>query len=1012
MNLGPDRGSGNRASAPLCNRPKSGAALVTTIIVVAVLAVVAVAFLQSNTADLSGSRSVVNHLRARMAAEAGVEAALDVITQTTKTKDEDPAGHGPYATVFARDPAGGVSPYLLLARRELAGNAVRTKRLPVFSTAFPTMDYFDDISVPLIDRNARIVRDVVNGNATNRFVSRESDLVRDLNAPTPGRPNGLVGLSRTGVPVSLPVNWIYFQDGTGAVAGRYAYWVDDESSKLDLRFVGSDDQGAPVPRGGGTNRGEISLGWLEQRVLSKPQTDNLRIYKASNLPLDASSLARFPLSGGTDGIDDDALWNEVMPYLTTSSLHDRRAPDGKLKLDLNKLIQADPDDTVRIQLEVDAIVAAIQDNLPEFGARASSDAAAADREFYVRKIAANIRDFVDEDHIPTMVGRDGTVMSFPGVAPGDFIPLGTALIVEDIPALGKEKGPFLSEYLRVVRVISETPVPGFNHSFDLEVVFAHYVELHNPTGATITVADLPGAYVLLANREPWHNGSALGSPDKLRPSDIIMRLPAGFQIPPNGYAVLTTDDVVIPQATGSVYQLTRGTGPGKWDTVDPGGTDPPLPGGPERYQIRTTSGTADGGNRSTRFNLSTRLTTQTYLDSSERLIFGGADSILDAAPKLNTGGRQYFGRGTESTAYMWTSPNDPASSSARNIDNTFSRLSRGDLRANMEVSELGNHSGGTWKDAGSVYGQEKLDAAIYPVTLGQRNRNYDRQDAPAGDDWWRMGWKEYTLDPAGNHFVANRPLRSIGELGFIYDPSRHLLTGFRAHGSTLRMGQSDAGTNNRAMNNSGQEFRNWLGGRGSDDPTRLEYMRNAFLLTDIFTVNDADRGRINPNSMVRDDGFVFRSLLDGFTFESNSQENASPALAGRTINPETFLPAMVQTATAGGGFMAAGDISRAALFHAGTNLAGVNMAGAAVSDAGREEFFRRTADLLTTHSLAFTIYSVGQTGRFQGNEFQPTSTAIEEVVVQLIPDFPVPTDDFERVAPSRWQILRVRQMSH
>ena len=88
------------------------------------------------------------------------------------------------------------------------------------------------------------------------------------------------------------------------------------------------------------------------------------------------------------------------------------------------------------------------------------------------------------------------------------------------------------------------------------------------------------------------------------------------------------------------------------------------------------------------------------------------------------------------------------------------------------------------------------------------------------------------------------------------------------------------------------------------------------------------------------------------------------------------------------------------------------MAGAAVSDAGREEFFRRTADLLTTHSLAFTIYSVGQTGRFQGNEFQPTSTAIEEVVVQLIPDFPVPTDDFERVAPSRWQILRVRQMSH
>ena len=88
------------------------------------------------------------------------------------------------------------------------------------------------------------------------------------------------------------------------------------------------------------------------------------------------------------------------------------------------------------------------------------------------------------------------------------------------------------------------------------------------------------------------------------------------------------------------------------------------------------------------------------------------------------------------------------------------------------------------------------------------------------------------------------------------------------------------------------------------------------------------------------------------------------------------------------------------------------MADVAVSDAGREEFFRRTADLLTTHSLAFTIYSVGQSGRFVGNEFQPTSTAINEVVVQIVPEYPEPADDFERVEPSGWRILRVRQMSH
>jgi len=1002
-------------------RRQSGVALVTTMIVVAVLAVVAVAFMQSTSTDRLSSRTVANYYRAQLAAEAGVQSAVAALMQTTKTKEEDPAGHGPYATVFARDPAGGVSPYLLLARRDLAGNALRTKRRPIFSSAFPSKDYFDDITAPLIDRKARTVADVVNGNATNRTVSRESDLVRDLNAPTPGRPNGLVGLSRNGTRIPLPVNWIYYEDGDGAVAGRFAFWVDDESSKLDLRFVGSDNQGVPMARGPGTNRGEISLGWLEQRGLSKPQTDNLRIFKASNLAVDEKSLARFPLGAGGAGIDDDAVWNEVAPYLTTASLHDRRAPDGKLKLDLNKLIQAAPDDTARIKQELDAIVTAIKDNLPEFGARASSDANAAERDFYVRKIAANIRDFVDADNIPTMVARDGTVLSFPGIAPGDFIPLGTDLVVEDIPAMGKERGPYLSEYLRVVRVISEAPVVGVNHMFDLQVVFAHYVELHNPTGDTITAADLPGAYVLLANREPWENGRRStegGAPERLRLRDIVMRLPADFTIPPNGYVVLTTDDTDadIPEVLGTVYQLTQGAGPGQWDTVDPGGTDPPLPGGPERYPIRTET---QPGQRNTRFNFYTKEDSTTpYQDSFERLIFGADAGIIDAAPKIYSAKRHLLGRGSDNPVYRWTFPADPSTFNRNTVDNnnTSPRFSRGDLRANMEISVLGNHAGGTWRPSavgGAVFAAAFPDEAAASLTLGARNYRYENQEISAGVAAWRGGWKEYTADPAGNHFVANRALRSVGELGFVYDPARHLLTGFRAHGATLRMGQSDAGTNNRAGNSTGQEFRDWLGGRGSDSPTQPEYMRNAFLLTDVFAVNEDDRGRINPNSLVRDDGVVFRALLDGFTFESDVQENASSALAGQTINAEGFLPAMVQNAAAGGGFMTVGDISRAGLFHAGTNMvAGVDMASAAVSDAGREEFFRRTADLLTTHSLAFTIYSIGQSGRFNGNEFQPASTAIKEVVVQLVPEYPEPTDDFERVAPSEWRILRVRQMSH
>ena len=64
---------------------QSGVALVTTIIVVAVLAVVAVAFMQSVGTDRLSSRTGANYMKARLAAEAGASAAeaalANLITQ-------------------------------------------------------------------------------------------------------------------------------------------------------------------------------------------------------------------------------------------------------------------------------------------------------------------------------------------------------------------------------------------------------------------------------------------------------------------------------------------------------------------------------------------------------------------------------------------------------------------------------------------------------------------------------------------------------------------------------------------------------------------------------------------------------------------------------------------------------------------------------------------------------------------------------------------------------------------
>ena len=87
----------------------------------------------------------------------------------------------------------------------------------------------------------------------------------------------------------------------------------------------------------------------------------------------------------------------------------------------------------------------------------------------------------------------------------------------------------------------------------------------------------------------------------------------------------------------------------------------------------------------------------------------------------------------------------------------------------------------------------------------------------------------------------------------------------------------------------------------------------------------------------------------------------------------------------------------------------------AVSDAGKEEFLRRTANLLTTQSLAYSVYIVGQTGEIQtksgSDTFVANSTSITENVIQLEPVYPTTTSETP-VAPSNWKTLNPKSISY
>jgi len=88
-----------------------------------------------------------------------------------------------------------------------------------------------------------------------------------------------------------------------------------------------------------------------------------------------------------------------------------------------------------------------------------------------------------------------------------------------------------------------------------------------------------------------------------------------------------------------------------------------------------------------------------------------------------------------------------------------------------------------------------------------------------------------------------------------------------------------------------------------------------------------------------------------------------------------------------------------------------------VSDAGREEFLRRSANLLTTQSLAFTIFVRAQAGSFESgasgtDRFSVRAGASREMTVQIQPVYPPGGDPLVPVAPTGWNILRLHTINY
>jgi hypothetical protein len=202
-------------------------------------------------------------------------------------------------------------------------------------------------------------------------------------------------------------------------------------------------------------------------------------------------------------------------------------------------------------------------------------------------------------------------------------------------------------------------------------------------------------------------------------------------------------------------------------------------------------------------------------------------------------------------------------------------------------------------------------------------------------------------------------MKSVGELGAIYDPGFRKqdaalpIEGARGGGRTLKIGQPDDVI-------------------GSAARFSATWQNAAWRLTDVFGVSSnrtqvelesTSRGKININSVGRDGGMALKSLLRNYVFPASPASDAGTA--GRILRENEIndiVSSISSYLTSNGPFMERGELSQISFFSGNsTNLRTIGTQAVRLSaDRSREQVFRGLAEMITTRSASFAVYSVGE----------------------------------------------------
>jgi len=983
----------------------------------------AVAFFQATRIERLVTRNYSDLARARMAAQAAAEDGRSLIVGLFSNYPDS-------ATAWIRPSSPGTELCAFFFRTTDAqgfltngANAALPASQPVFLYAFPLASGANATATANLGSSANLF---TNTNTTGGQAGLSTTNSIDLNL------DGWIGTNQPqNLRPTLRAKWVeILQDpsrpkNTNLTAAgrpsnpaiaRYAFWMEDESFKVNVNWSGA------TPRADtslGTNPAEIALQgiFLANQDLLATGIVNLKLGLQTNIP----SVNSIGLISGLAPAQLNTLHQNFKFFLSAHSSSLNFSRGGFQRVNLNQVVSSvpatatNPSYSELVRTQLNRIIATITNSnaMPRFGQRfyrsgasrsttgnlnSTSDVTAEHELIYLNKLAANIRDYIDSDSLPTVVSNNApnySVISVPNPTRAfDFDVPGADAQDNPVAAIGQEAVPMLTEYALRVTLVNMTPPqyptnstnpPSASYTLNIN----HYFEFWNPYQKNISAATLPNnPYLRLYNQFGWDAGGGTNDipPGRPRPiplSDFTNNAGQPFVMVPGGLVVLTTDpnppanlfggtlptNLVSCNSPETLTGITTSTNSGGWYQLVPqvGNSAGRAGSSVSDYDTHLVIGSADGHLSSfSALPMPYDLTVTDETNSSTRVV---APSIATTNFFFRGGSLRGNGSGTAGSGSQTGDP--------RSLNEQL-RIRRYQL--GNDAYEFGADEDQTrFYDIGLNNGSNNVPARNSLGSLGTTAATNQFVDPSGGVALQRTTWPDWGGTGFGDNqpfaYLRDGPMLTIGELGHIYDPVRlpnpnaaNPVVFSRGGARTLRIGQADGAnpTDNALI-------------RGLWDTNQTSASRNwtSWRLADVFCVNPPDRngnnqidadeltridGQVNINGVMRDGGRALRTLVYNLRFQASPDPGASTT-SGKVANTNQLISAITNRLSSDPAniFWERGEISELGLFSSdGSQLTTPVQSMQATLDRGREELVRRLMDLICTKGNTYTVYVIGQ----------------------------------------------------